>query len=156
MENKVEAVSSMSVLNVIPEVAVRLMHLVTLKTALMHNGKAYIKIWPGEGEYKGTSVPTLEGENYQANAKAERFLREVELVFGTGNAKIHNTIPNLIIAENNTIEKVAMKEIKLIQKQEEQDTKFRVSSKSLIAHCGSMFNKPNEISCESPHLAYNM
>lgn len=43
-----DAVSSMSVLNVIPESAVRLAHIATLKSALTIGGNAYFKIWQSE------------------------------------------------------------------------------------------------------------
>ncbi len=76
----VDAVTSMSVLNVIPDLYSRIRHLQLLKTALAANGYAYIKIWPGNQ----SGIPTVTDTSYQANADARHFLLEVELVFGEG------------------------------------------------------------------------
>lgn len=141
LQTKVKAVSSMSVLNVIPEVEVRLMHLATLKAALIPYGKAYIKIWPGEGSFKGLGVPTLDGDNYQANAKATRFLREVELVFGGGNANVHATVPNLIIAENKPVNLATVDEVVAIQEQERQDYRLQISKYALTAQRDTLFRR---------------
>lgn len=95
---RVGASTSMSVLNVIPEPEVRLAHINTLKASLIIGGKAYFKIWPGEKILQGTYLPTATDTHYQANAYADRFLREIEIVFGIGNVKLDNNIPNLIVA----------------------------------------------------------
>jgi hypothetical protein len=38
---------------------------------------------------------------YQANAGAERFLEEVQMIFGLKNAEIGKKIPNLIVAKKS-------------------------------------------------------
>ncbi len=94
----VDAATSMAVLNVIPESESRLAHICTLKEALVINGIAYFKIWPGEGTLKGSYKPTVNSygyPGYQANAYPDRFLREIQLVFGLSNVRLHETIPNL-------------------------------------------------------------
>jgi hypothetical protein len=101
-DHKVDAATSMSVLNVIPELSVRLTHINTLKSALTINGKAYFKIWPGEEPLLGSYLPSETSEYYQANSGAERFLHEIEAVFGTGNVEISSKIANLIIAVKST------------------------------------------------------
>lgn len=115
----VDAATSMAVLNVIPELEVRLAHICTLKAALAIAGVAYFKVWPGEGLLKGSYKPTVNSygcPGYQANAYADRFLREVQLVFGLNNAKLHETIPNLIIARKISNDSTSQAEIELIQK----------------------------------------
>jgi hypothetical protein len=116
---KVDAATSMSVLNVIPELEVRLAHICTLKEALAINGVAYFKVWSGNGILKGSYRPTINSygyPGYQANAYADRFLREIQLVFGLNNVKLHKTIPNLIVATKISSEPTAKAEIELIQK----------------------------------------
>lgn len=116
---KVDAATSMAVLNVIPEPEVRLAHICTLKDALMINGLAYFKIWPGEDALKGSYKPTINSygyPGYQANAYADRFLSEVQLVFGLNNAKLHETVPNLIVAVKMSNEPTSKTDIELIQK----------------------------------------
>lgn len=103
-KHKVDAATSMAVLNVIPEPEARLAHIVTLKEALKENGYAYFKIWPGEGKLKGSNKAVVNGygyPGYQANAYAIKFLPEVQLVFGPKNARVDPKIPNLIIAKNS-------------------------------------------------------
>tara|TARA_R110000868_G_scaffold6011_6_gene34949 strand:+ start:712 stop:1503 length:792 start_codon:yes stop_codon:yes gene_type:complete len=115
---KVLAATSMSILNVIPEPEVRLAHITTLKHALLLNGKAYFKVWPGEGEKKSTYQPAINAygsDGYQANAGPDRFLREIQLVFGLENADIHPSIPNLIIATNRSETVTTTSEIEKIQ-----------------------------------------
>lgn len=100
--HKVDAATSMAVLNVIPEPEARLEHIVTLKNALKNNCYAYFKIWPGEGKLKGTNKAVVNAygyPGYQANAYAAKFLPEVQLVFGPKNARLDPKIPNLIIAQ---------------------------------------------------------
>ncbi len=102
-KHKVDAATSMAVLNVIPDVEARLEHIVTLKQALKINGYAYFKIWPGEGNLKGTNKAIVNAygyPGYQANAYAVKFLPEVQLVFGVKNVRIDPKVPNLIIAKN--------------------------------------------------------
>ncbi|MHB1947879.1 MAG: hypothetical protein ACYCQI_07190 [Gammaproteobacteria bacterium] len=122
---KVDAATSMAVLNVIPEPEVRLAHICTLKEALVVNGVAYFKVWPGEGALKGSYKPTVNSyghPGYQANAHADRFLREVQIVFGLNNAKLHETIPNLIVAIKKSDEPTSKAEIELIQKLSTKDS----------------------------------
>ncbi|MEO8964956.1 MAG: hypothetical protein ABI370_09835, partial [Gammaproteobacteria bacterium] len=85
---KVDAATSMAVLNVIPEPDVRLAHIAILKQAIKTNSYAYFKVWPGEGKLKGTHQPTVNSygyPGYQANAYVDYFLPEVQLVFGKDN-----------------------------------------------------------------------
>lgn len=121
MANKVKAATSMSILNVIPEPEVRLAHINTLKTALVLGGKAYFKIWPGEVPLKGSYLPSGNSYFYQANASRERFVEEIELVFGLGNVTMDKTIPNLIVA------------IKMTELNPSTDEIIQVNSKSKIA-----------------------
>jgi len=114
----VDAATSMAVLNVISELEVRLAHICTLKAALAINGIAYFKIWPGEGFLKGSYIPTVNSygcSGYQANAYADRFLREIQLVFGLDNTKLHDTIPNLIVATKTSNDPTSKAEIDLIK-----------------------------------------
>lgn len=115
-QKHVDAVTSMSVLNVIPEVRARLAHIVTLKSALALNGKAYFKIWPGEGWLKGSYLPSASKTAYQANAYAQRFLNEVEMVFGLGNVCLDERIPNLMVAKKATEADTHLNDILRIQK----------------------------------------
>lgn len=115
---KVAAATSMSVLNVIAEPEARLAHICTLHDALAINGIAYFKIWPGMGESKGTCVPMVNAygyPGYQANAGAERFLREVQLAFGIHHAEVHEAIPNLIVAKKISDEPISKSEVENIQ-----------------------------------------
>lgn len=96
---KADAATSMSVLNVIPEVESRLAHITTLKVAVKAGGMAYFKIWPGDKPLIGTYLPLFTSNSYQANSYADRFIREIEIVFGIGNVKIHDSIKNLIVAK---------------------------------------------------------
>lgn len=115
MQSKVDAATSMAVLNVIPEPAVRLAHIATLKIALKVNGYAYFKVWPGEGKLKGTHMATVNSygyPGYQANAYAKYFLPEVQLVFGKNNVILDPKIPNLILAKKVTNQPTPLSEIK--------------------------------------------
>lgn len=119
--NPVDAVTSMSVLNVIPETEVRLAHISTLKAALILGGKAYFKIWPGEYPLQGSYLPAATEAYYQANAYADRFLREIELVFGRGQVKLDTRIPNLIIAVKSSEAQTSESGIILIQNASKKD-----------------------------------
>jgi hypothetical protein len=115
----VNAATSMAVLNVIPELSVRLAHIATLKTALSIGGTAYFKIWPGKDLLKGSYQPTINSYHcpgYQANAYIDRFLSEIKLVFGINNACLHQEIPNTIIAVKTSALPTKKSEIELIQK----------------------------------------
>lgn len=119
MKRKVDAATSIAVLNVIAEPEVRLAHISTLKDALALNRLAYFKIWPGKGILKGSYIPTINSygyPGYQSNAYADKFLREVQIVFGLNNAKLHESIPNLIVAIKKSNNPTSKSEIKLIQK----------------------------------------
>lgn len=116
MAQKVDAVTSMSVLNVIPDIEARLAHMVTLKSALVMHGQAYLKIWPGEGWLKGSYLPSATQIAYQANAYAHRFLHEVEAVFGLGNVILDKTIPNLIVAQKRSESLPCLTELVCVQK----------------------------------------
>lgn len=128
--SKVDAATSMSVLNVIPEVNVRLAHIVTVWKALNINGKAYFKIWPGEGILKGTYLPASTATSYQANAFFDRFIREIQIVFGINCVTIDKNIPNLIVATKKSdfhlspktirrIKEISLNERKMLAKKQE-------------------------------------
>jgi len=119
MEQPVDAATSMAVLNVIPEPEARLAHINTLKAALKMNGLAYFKIWPGEGTLKGSYEPTVNSygfPGFQANSYPDRFLREVQIVFGSENAEISKILPNLIIARKKYAGSTSEQEIRRIQR----------------------------------------
>lgn len=123
-QKKVDAATSMSVLNVIPEVAVRLAHITTLKASLFTGGKAYFKIWPGEEPLKGTYLPCATDTYYQSNAYADRFLKEIEIVFGIGNVKLDKHVPNLIVAFKQQESHPTRSEILRIQIKSERQSHF--------------------------------
>lgn len=162
--NKADAVTSMSVLNVIPELEARLAHLATLKDALTIGGKCYIKIWPGELPYKGSYIPTATDQAYQANAYADRFIREVELVFGLGNVFLNKHIANFIIAIKQSDKLTSIQSIEEIQIKSKQDVArlsalkdkalkkihSQISIMSLFRNNLSLFNQ-----AEKTHLEQN-
>lgn len=114
-EDKVDASTSMSVLNVIPEVDSRLAHIVTVWKSLNVNSKAYFKIWPGEGVFKGTYLPSSTSSSYQANSFMDRFLIEIQIVFGRNSITFDKNIPNLIIAIKQNDSTTSLEEIIKIQ-----------------------------------------
>lgn len=116
-ETKVDAATSMSVLNVIPEVDSRLAHIVTVWKSLNINGKAYFKIWPGEGIFKGTYLPSSTSNSYQANSFIDRFLFEIRIVFGINNVTADKLIPNLLIAVKRNDLTTSLDSVIKIQKQ---------------------------------------
>lgn len=132
VNNKVDAATSMSVLNVIPEPEVRLAHINTLKAALTIGGKAYFKIWLGKLPLQETYLPSATESSYQANAYADRFLKEIEIVFGIENVRIDKTVPNLIVAIKLTEDHTTQHDIIRIQKESEKElillTKVREKS----------------------------
>lgn len=123
-DNKVEAATSMSVLNVIPELEVRLAHIIILKSALVVGGKAYFKIWSGEEPLNGSCLPSATHSSYQANAPACRFLREIEVVFGKGNVIVDRAIPNLIIAVKRSESPTSITDIHRIRQQSKIENAF--------------------------------
>lgn len=133
INNKVDAATSMSVLNVIPEPEVRLAHINTLKAALAIGGKAYFKIWSGKSPLQQSYLPSATESSYQANAYADRFLREIEIVFGIENVKMDKTIPNLIVAIKLTEDHTTQHDIIRIQKASEKELIFltKVREKSI-------------------------
>lgn len=123
LTNKVDAATSMSVLNVIAEPAVRLAHIVTLKAALRATGKAYFKIWPGDWPFHGSYFPVKTESAYQANAYANRFIREIEIVFGSNHVRAHESIPNLIVATKITNTPTSTEEVEHILRLSKEDVK---------------------------------
>lgn len=111
----VDAVTSMSVLNVIPECEARLAHIITIFKALPLHGNAYFKIWSGADRFQGTYVPTATEVSFQANAYADRFLREIQIVFGIDNVKIDSSVDNLIMAKKTRQTPSSREEIAFIQ-----------------------------------------
>jgi hypothetical protein len=143
MQQKVDAATSMAVLNVIPGSESRLAHICTLKESLVIDGMAYFKIWPGEGVLKGSYQPTINSYGYpghQANAYTDRFLREVQLVFGLDNVKLHETIPNLIVAKKISNDPTSKLEIELIKALSINDT-WHVKRKGWLLNNASSFFK---------------
>lgn len=120
MRHKVMAATSMSVLNVIPDVEARLAHINTLKDALMIKGKAYFKMWPGAGLLAGSYLPSADDSSFQANAFADRFLSEIGCVFGRGNVELHSTIPNLVVAIKRSEHLTSRDDIEFMQQQSRQ------------------------------------
>lgn len=123
-KNQIDAATSMSVLNVIQEQESRLAHINTLKAALSLQGKAYFKVWSGHGALKESYFPTTSTSSYQANANADRFFREIEIVFGRGNVAIDKTIPNLIIAIKKRDAHTTLQEIEAIQNQSAKERPY--------------------------------
>lgn len=119
--DKVDAATSMSVLNVIAEPIIRIAHIATLKDALKLTGKAYFKIWPGEWPFRGSYFPIKTESAFQANAYADRFYNEVCLVFGRHNVNIHENIPNLIVATKRSDTTTPPAEVEHILRQSKQD-----------------------------------
>lgn len=131
MGKKVDAATSMSILNVIPEPELRLAHINTVKVALTPGGKAYFKIWPGEQPLKGSYLPSGTSAYYQANAYADRFFEEIEMVFGVGYVKI-DKIPNLIIAEKKTESNASSQAIIQVQNKSKYQMRFFESKKRKV------------------------
>jgi hypothetical protein len=132
VKDKVPAATSMSVLNVVAEPEARLAHICILKDALTTGGTAYFKIWPGQEALKGSYLSTVNSyghPGYQANAYADRFLREVQLVFGLDHVKLHESIPNLIVAKKTNASVTTLEEIKRIQLLAKQDAWFLAKAK---------------------------
>lgn len=113
---QVDAATSMSVLNVIPEVEARIAHITTLKTALRDGGYAYFKVWAGEAPFSGSYFPTQTATYYQANAHAARFLKEIAVVFGVNNVWLDQVTPNLIVAKKTTATLTAKKQVMALVK----------------------------------------
>lgn len=94
-----DVVTSMSVLNVIPEQASRFNHIELVHNVVRPGGRAIFKVWAGLWPERGTGTPQYDSaqDSFQANAWASAFLPEVESVFGKGNAYADNNL-NLILA----------------------------------------------------------
>jgi hypothetical protein len=152
---KVAAATSMSVLNVVAEPEARLAHICTLKDALQINGMAYFKMWPGEGELKGCYQPTVNSyghPGFQANAYADRFLREVQLVFGVENAMLHAAIPNLIVAKKITDEPTDKNEIECIQRLSKSDAWYVRRQQAMKKHDVRLFSSQHRNGeCSAAH-----
>lgn len=114
-KNKVDAAVSMSVLNVIPDIKSRLAHIVTVWSSLEKGGKAYFKIWPGEDFFRGTYLPIETESYYQANAFAERFIREIQVVFGFDNVKPDKNVGNLLVAVKSNNSLPLLSDVKFLQ-----------------------------------------
>lgn len=113
----VDGATSMAILNVIAEPEVRIKHITTLKSALKNKGKAYFKVWPGEGSLRGSNRAVVNAygfPGFQANSFAEVFLPEVQVVFGRKNVHLHPKVPNLIIAEKMNNKPTSLPEIEEI------------------------------------------
>lgn len=143
-EKKADAVTSMSVLNVISECEVRLAHIATVKDALVANGLAYFKVWPGNAN----NISATTENSYQSNSFAIRFLNEVEMTFGSGNAKMDSKVPNLIIAIKKSEDPTPLSEIVALQKKlKKENPDFSLSGmcfKSLLASNLGFFKQFNE------------
>jgi len=110
-----DAATSMSILNVIPNIEARLAHITTVMQATKVGGFCYFKVWSGEGENKGTGVAIETSEAYQANAPAKRFLNEIRAVFGLENVYLDEMVQNLIVAKKCTDNLPAVGEIEKIR-----------------------------------------
>jgi len=94
-----DVVTSISVLNVVPEVSNRIKHIVLVNHVLKKGSYAFFKVWPGMWPERGTGKESYNEERgiWQANRWAPFFLREVSAVFGRGNVHCDATL-NLIVA----------------------------------------------------------
>ena len=94
-----DVVTSISVLNVIPEVKNRVRHLVLVHHILKEGGFGFFKVWPGMWPERGAGQATSDGARgvWQANKWATAFVPEVEAVFGAGNVRC-DANRNLVVA----------------------------------------------------------
>lgn len=94
-----DVVSSMSVLNVIPDQKNRLLHCAIVHTALKSGGIAYFKVWAGSWPKRGSSLEEIDSSRkvFQANKWASEFVTEVATIFGASNVFADNNL-NLIVA----------------------------------------------------------
>eukprot|EP00049_Salpingoeca_infusionum_P002586 m.58242 g.58242 ORF g.58242 m.58242 type:complete len:268 (-) comp11667_c0_seq3:137-940(-) len=100
----VDAVTSVSVLNVIPTLADRMRHITLAYDVLRSPGVAYFKVWAGSWPKRGTGdfeigIQSDGLQTFQANKWASAFLQEVASVFG----------PENVFADNNANCLVAVK-----------------------------------------------
>eukprot|EP00039_Didymoeca_costata_P025761 m.14184 g.14184 ORF g.14184 m.14184 type:complete len:268 (+) comp5031_c0_seq1:67-870(+) len=95
-----DMVSSVSVLNVVPDQVNRLKHIGVVYTALKKNGIACFKVWAGSWPNRGTGISETNDTRkcYQANAWASYFVPEVALIFGSENVFADNNA-NCIMAK---------------------------------------------------------
>jgi hypothetical protein len=110
-----DAATSMSVLNVIENIEARLAHICTLKAGIKTGGKAYFKVWAGKENRGGTRQAEYQHDSFQANAFADAYLREIEVVFGNGNVSVDRE-RDLIIAEKKSDNITLLEEINLLKK----------------------------------------
>jgi len=94
-----DVVTSISVLNVVPEVKNRIRHIVLVEHILKKGGFAYFKVWPGMWPERGSGKSALNEKSglWQANAWAVEFVPEVAAVFGQDNVRCDANL-NLIVA----------------------------------------------------------
>lgn len=89
----VDTVTSMSILNVIDDSAARLAHIRLCKTSLRPGGKAYFKVWSGNGSGKGEQI--LGG--YQSNRDAKSYIQDLKQVFGDKNVRFDENLQTLVV-----------------------------------------------------------
>ena len=94
-----DVVTSISVLNVIPELSNRVRHLVLVYHILKEGGIGFFKVWPGMWPERGWGQATSDGARgvWQANKWVTEFVPEVEAVFGADNVRC-DANRNLLVA----------------------------------------------------------
>ena len=95
-----DVTTSLSVLNVIDSSAARIHHVRVMFDALKPGGIAYFKVWAGLWPNRGSGVPDYDTtrRTFQANAWADKFIKDVAFVFSDSNVQGDND-RNLIIAK---------------------------------------------------------
>jgi hypothetical protein len=88
-----DSATSMSVLNVIDTPAEREKHILLTRKYLRDDGRAFFKVWRGNGKEK----EERRAGHYYSHKGAESYVGEVEAVYGKGNVELHKEL-NLIVA----------------------------------------------------------
>jgi hypothetical protein len=94
-----DVITSMSVLNVIPELENRLQHIRFVWGLLRNGGMVFFKVWAGAWPLRGSGEAYIDVTKgvYQANKWASGFYDEVVFIFGKSNVFVKDE-NNLIVA----------------------------------------------------------
>jgi hypothetical protein len=94
-----DIITSMSVLNVIPDKVTRIQHILYVYQYLRYGGTAYFKIWPGFYPERGSGLGVFDFERkvFQSNCWVSFYVSEVASVFGNENIILEFS-KNLLIA----------------------------------------------------------
>ena len=94
-----DVVTSISVLNVIPNHLSRIEHIRVVHDALRKDGLAMFKVWAGSWPFRGTKNATTDKSRqcYQANTWASDFVSTVRQVFGPDAPLFACNVSNLIV-----------------------------------------------------------